>query len=1167
MVNNEGNAEIMGVVLLIAIFVAAISLMGLSMLSAPQPQKVPAVAFDFWSDESHTNVALVHRGGETLNLNGTVLKVTYSNGTTSDNPSVGIDGGTPDSWTHISSSSSSTYSIGDAINLTAPAGQSIDQVQLIWPGTGTASMTGDGGSVMLGAWFPNSSSGRSPPAPVTSAVPVTFPYFPEQPVPVQTSTPGPLDVYFIANITGTHGALINFTDLTENRTGYPLRIWNFSDGDAVYDYGTFFTHSYPIPSSAPFYKNYTVTLYRAPNGATTTQNQPNMSRFQYVTAYKEPIANFIPSPTEGNAPLNVSFTDNSGGYVSHWSWAFGDGNTAVTNQSAWHIYTASGLYAVVLTVSNPFEVAPPSSPQIITVHRPLIADFTESPNPGVAGIPVQFTNTSTGDGILNGWSWDFGDGYTSTEQNPQHAYQTAGTYNVSLTITNPWGTNTTIKPFTVTSVPPVAGFTANTSAGNTTLVGNANLTVLFTDTSTGSPTSWLWNFGDGYTSTSQNPQHIYSNNNQTKAEYNVTLIANNSAGSNTSAPQKITVYEPLVAAFGLVNFTYNAMDTVWFADQSSGYSIDRWTWNFGDGSTSTFQYPGPTNISHIYTTAGNYTVNLTITNLYGTNVSKPAVVRVLPPLVANFTANRTAGNAQLPIQFNDTSIGDSINGWSWDFGDNTTSSIQNQTHIYSRAGIYNVTLTAFNPYGNNTTTRTRYITVLQPPVATFNGTPTVGNGQANVQFTDLSTGDGITNWNWDFGDGSTSVIRNATHLYTNQDTIPKSYNVTLTINNTYEINATTKTRYITVYPALVANFTATPTTGPAQLEVDFTNTSTGYNIIGWTWNFGDGSTASNQNPSHTYALPGTYTASLVVTNPFGQSAPVTETITVTAPPTTPLPSGAVINGTVYNDQDGKGAANTGDPKLAGWTVNLLQNGDIIRTTTTDAFGAYMFDRLGKGKYNVMVVLPVGWQGTNPAGGISSQIHINGANDQFPNTNFWNYFKPVTTGGVFNLNTGKPGSLQAGGYLQFRDTLSWSNTGVTIDGTFHHVNLGETVRLYVESSSSANLQASNPGIWGFTVQDVNLSINGVFIQRGAVTAINIHGYDSLQSTLTVTVPSLYRQTTFTVNSAQIISGQNDGRIINLYNVTFTPAGYINLKVDPNLSDIYIDASAGSYQLLP
>ncbi|WP_440949445.1 PKD domain-containing protein [Methanosphaerula subterraneus] len=1159
MENNEGNAEIMGVVLLIAIFVGAITLMGVMMLSAPQPEKVPAVAFDFWSDENNKSVSLIHRGGETLNLNGTVLRVIYSNGTTSENPSVIIDGGTPDYWTHISSSSSSSpYSIGDVINLTASAG-SIDQVQLIWPGTGS------GGSVLLGAWSTNSSSGKNPPAAVTGAVPITFPYPSEGPIRAQpTQTPAVPWVYFIADKTAVNETAlgINFTNLTENQGNYGL-LWNFEDEDTTPSLTRSITHTYSEPAWPSNIENYTVKLTLTDGNNPT---QYNLSRLDYISVYKAPHALFRTSPDiEGNSPFTVSFHDESTGYVTDWLWTFGDGET-LNQQNPIHEFTYipgynPSNYTVILKAIDPFE-SKQSDPVIIKVHQPLIANFTNNPTQGSVGIPVQCNDTSTGDDIFN-WFWDFGDGVTSNYQNTTHTYATAGTYNVSLNITNPWGTNTTTRPFTVISAPLVANFTNTTST-----IGNSELTVQFKDISTGNPTSWLWAFGDGTTSLEQNPSHTYTNLGTTPKTYNVTLTVNNTDESSTiTKTEFITVYPPLVAAFGLVNWTYNAMDTVRFADNSTGYNIERWTWDFGDDTTSAFQYPGPANVSHIYTAAGNYTVNLTIANPYGTNVSQPAVVRVLSPLVANFTANRTAGNAQLPIQFNDTSTGDGINGWSWDFGDNTTASLQNVTHIYSTAGIYNVTLTAYNDYGNNTTTRTDYITVLQPPVAAFNGTPTLGNGQINVNFTDLSTGEGITNWNWDFGDGNTSTSQNPLHLYTNLETIPKTYNVTLTINNTFEVNATTQTRYITVYPSLVADFTTTATTGDAPLEVDFTDTSTGYDIIGWTWDFGDGVKGSLQNASHTYATPGIYAATLTVTNPAG-SAQTSRTITVTAPPTTPLPPGGWIIGTVYNDQNGDGLANTSDPKLAGWTVNLLQNGVVIETTTSDAAGAYGFYKLQKGKYyTIAVVLPVGWQGTNPAGGSYPDFHITGSDDQFPNIDFWNYYKPVSTGGDFTLNAAKPGSLVSNGYLQFTSRGSDNNIGVTVGGQFVRFNDGDTVKIAVTSTEAGTIYIGGGQISTMQLQNAAVYINNMEtpVRTGQITLIDTHGgYSNLTSTLTVTVPSRDVWTSFTVDHAQVIAGQNDSRIINLYNITTGGDGVLNLRVG---ADVYIVGSTGTYQLLP
>ncbi len=151
------------------------------------------------------------------------------------------------------------------------------------------------------------------------------------------------------------------------------------------------------------------------------------------------------------------------------------------------------------------------------------ADFTATPTSGEVPLPVQFTDASQGG--ATSWAWDFGDGSSSNLANPAHTYTTAGTYSVSLTVTNSAGNDTTTQAdlVTVAAHTPVAQF----SAANTD--GGAPLTVDFTDTSTNNPTSWAWDFGDGTTSTVQNPSHSYA----TAGSYAVSLTATNSGGSNT----------------------------------------------------------------------------------------------------------------------------------------------------------------------------------------------------------------------------------------------------------------------------------------------------------------------------------------------------------------------------------------------------------------------------------------------------------------------------------------------------------------------------------------------------------------------------------------------------------------------------------------------------------
>lgn len=181
------------------------------------------------------------------------------------------------------------------------------------------------------------------------------------------------------------------------------------------------------------------------------------------------------------------------------------------------------------TITDYFAVAP-------------TAAFSGTPLSGTAPLQVQFTDESVG--LVTSWSWTFGDGQTSTEQNPLHRYTSAGTYNVTLTATNSIGSTTETKNSYVvvsaTGLAPVAAFSANS------LAGPAPLGLQFTDASTGTPTSWLWDFGDGATSTDQSPTHAYT----AAGVYNVKLTVTNASGSNAwKKLSYITVTYPVSTAY------------------------------------------------------------------------------------------------------------------------------------------------------------------------------------------------------------------------------------------------------------------------------------------------------------------------------------------------------------------------------------------------------------------------------------------------------------------------------------------------------------------------------------------------------------------------------------------------------------------------------------------
>jgi PKD repeat protein len=239
------------------------------------------------------------------------------------------------------------------------------------------------------------------------------------------------------------------------------------------------------------------------------------------------------------------------------------------------------------------------------------------------------------------------------------------------------------------------------------------------------------------------PQSDYSNEPQCNGNR-----INIGAYGNTICESKSPAYNPIVPIFPSANFSNNVTSGyaplyVQFTDQSG--NATNWSWNFGDGATSTQQNP-----VHIFTTAGTCTVSLTASNLNGTDsASAQIIVSARPVLpVAAFTASSTTGNVPLRVTFTDKSRG-SPTSWSWDFGDGGTSTQKNPVHVFTTTGTYTVSLTASNLNGTDSASAQIVVSAkpLVLPVASFSASPTTGYAQLKVAFTDKSRGHQL------FGDG------------------------------------------------------------------------------------------------------------------------------------------------------------------------------------------------------------------------------------------------------------------------------------------------------------------------------------------------------------------------------------------------------------------------------
>lgn len=624
---------------------------------------------------------------------------------------------------------------------------------------------------------------------------------------------------------------VQFDDLsTSPETGIEKWQWDFGDGNSS-------TLKNPVHTFTAT-GTYTITL------AVTDSNgcKNNKIFTAYITVSSKPSASFSGTPRETCiAPLTVDFTNNSSGgtHTLSYLWRFGDGATS-TDKDPSHTYTAPGTYDVTLvTNSGGCKDSVTLNDYIRFIN--FNTDFTSSAVSGCVNRPIQFTDQSAPG--PQSWQWDFGDGTTSTQQNPSHSYSNTGTYTVRLISHRPIGcTDTVIKTDLITINPiPAADFEADTITAC-----QVPFTVQFSDSSANA-VSWQWDFGDGNTSTLQNPQHTYQN----PGMYSVRLTVFNTDGCPDALLKTNLVGITLPNALFSVSSTQGCIPfTTNFTDQStSNEPIVTWLWDFGDGTTASVKNP-----SHTYTTAGSYTVKLIITNSKGCKDSVTyGLIQAGTKPAANFGVDQLSGCVNASFAFSDSSL--NASGWLWNFGDGTISSAQNPAHSYTDTGTYTVSLTVSNNGCTDQVTKDQLVTV-HPPKANFNLLQDCLNPY-NVTFTDQSASPNT--WLWTFGDGNISLLQNPQHTYG----APGSYQVKLIVTNSLSGCQDSLIRSINISESK-GKFGASPLAGCFPLPVAFKDSS--IDAVAWLWEFGDGSTSVLQDPVHTYTQKGLFSARLIVTD-------------------------------------------------------------------------------------------------------------------------------------------------------------------------------------------------------------------------------------------------------------------------------------------------------------
>ena len=877
--SERAISDVIGAIVLISVIVAAFAIVGLMVLSQPQPQKIPALNTII---SSNAQAIDIHHGGGDL-FNKADIEILVDGVDRTD--SFKVEG--TDDW--------STWSVGQSLICTG-CGSSDALVQIVYKGGGVSQLIAQTGEQSL--------IGSLIPAPVVTAI-----------------TPNMGNAGTVVSITNLAGSnFFSGATVRLSRSGYA----DITASNVVVVSETKITCNIDLSGSTGVWD----VVVTNPGGPSGTLNNGFT-----ILASSPPVADFSGTPLSGTVPLTVSFTDASANFPDTWHWDFGDGNWS-NSQDPTFIYQIPGTYSVSLTATNTAGTNLTVKTNYITVN-PVVyytINATATPPGGsispsgavsvVAGNNQDFTiSADTGyhiaDVRVDSVSQGMIPNYTFTNVVANHTINATFAIN-QYTITATSGANGNVTPAGLTlvnygsnqtyNITPITGYHVADVLVNNVTVG-AVTTYEFTNVAANQTINATFAINQ-YTITPSitggngviSPDTVQTVDygatptfNFTPALnyhlYNITVngIPVAPTGNNSYTFPPVTANKTIVGMFMIdppvANFTGTPLAggiplNVSFTDLSTN-SPTSWLWNFGDGNYSSLQNP-----TNAYVAGGNYSVRLEATNGGGTNVSvKEGYIFTYIPAVANFTGSPTSGPVSLTVYFTDLSTG-SPSSWHWNFGDFAmvnTSTNQNPGHTYDPVGLYSVNLTVANSYSSSYLLRTNYInaTVAPPVAGIYNNTDNIGLAPLTVEFWDMSSND-PTSYLWHFDDGQPDeTTMDATHTFTN----PGTYNVSHTATNI----GGSDTAYMIV--TVIAPPTVT-SVAPAAGSISGSNTVTiiGTNLIGASSALFGGSSATGVsviNATAVSAITPTHTAGAVyvnVTTPNG-TAIGTNVFTYVAPPT------------------------------------------------------------------------------------------------------------------------------------------------------------------------------------------------------------------------------------------------------------------------------------------
>jgi len=663
----------------------------------------------------------------------------------------------------------------------------------------------------------------------------------------------PVMAQLVANFTpsvtsGCSPLAVSFVNTSTGTTGAATYTWNFGNGNGI----TTGVKNNPVSATYFVGQNYTVSLTIHDGANTSTISK-------IITVFKKPTIVFTASRTVGCSPLLVNFASSlvaGDGTITGAIWNFGDGNSqSTTSTTVSNTYASPGTYTVSLTATNSFGcINTQKIPDMVTVYPALVPGFNVD-SIAICSInqPIQFHNTSTGDGALS-YTWNFGDGDTSNLTNPAHQYAAKGNYGISLTVSNTYGCSSSItKPAYIN----LANFSSDFKTGSSLCTNNP---ILFIDQSSPAPTgSPLWKFGDGGSGIGFTYGHSYA----APGTYPVTLYQNFGSCLDSVTKNITVLASPNISPF-IINkgSSCSSPMVVNFSDTSAGAT--NWHWNFtsNPGDTSDLQNP-----TFTYLTNNLFAPTLTIKNANGCSSTISETFNTAQP-----TAKIHKDTLLIPdpvycadVQATFTAISaDTLQTYFWSFGDGTTSTAASPVHVFSTPGTYIINLSFTTIHGCSGGAFPPDTVIVYPkPHASFDAYDSLPCTTNQLE-TFINLDDSAAKFTWFYGDGKSDINNNIIH--THPYPVEGSYTMTLVASSPgCPDDDTTIIRYVKTTP--IPTLTVQNNCDSSRLSAKLTVGPGGGTQ--YIWHFGDGSPDETDNvyiptKNHHFPMGGRYIDSVNV---------------------------------------------------------------------------------------------------------------------------------------------------------------------------------------------------------------------------------------------------------------------------------------------------------------